>query len=314
MKKCLVTGGAGFIGSHLCDALIHQGYEVVVLDNFCNGKKENIEHLLKLPCFSLIEGDVRDPKAVERAMSGVEGVFHQAALGSVPGSIVDPHTNHEVNATGTLNVLWAAKNAGVKRFVNAASCAAYGDDPELPKKENMIPAPLSPYATTKLIQESYCKAFYESYGLQTISLRYFNVYGPRQDPNSQYAAVIPKFFTTFFSKQSPRIFGDGEQTRDFVFVSDVVDANLKAAQSEMAKGQVYNVCSGQQVTINALSKKIADLVGMKNTAKHEATMIGDIRHSLGDGQLILQNLGWTPKTSLDQGLQKTAQWFGKKYA
>lgn len=309
MKKCLVTGGAGFIGSHLSQALLNKGYYVRVLDNFFSGKRENLKELENNECFELLEGDLRDDSAIKRAVEGIDTVFHQAALGSVPRSVEDPLTTHEVNVSGTLKLLWASKNAGVRRFVNAASSSAYGETAELPKKESMLPSPLSPYAVSKLAQEHYCHAFFKSYGFETVALRYFNVYGPRQDPKSQYAAVVPKFFDAYLSGRSPDIYGDGEQTRDFTYVDDVVSANILASESNDAVGGTYNIAGGRQISINELSNKILKVLEVSGSPKYQSKRPGDIRDSLADISLSYKTIGWSPKVSLEDGLMKTSLWY-----
>ncbi len=310
MTHYLVTGGAGFIGSHLVDALIKQGGKVTILDNLSNGKRENLNGAFSVSKqVRLIEGDVSDPKVSSEAIKGVDVVFHQAAVGSVPKSVSDPKGSHQANATGTLELLIAAKEARVKKFVNAASSSAYGDTPELPKRENMPANPFSPYAATKLAQEQYCRAFAVSYGMETISLRYFNVYGPRQDPNSQYAAVVPKFFCAYLKGEPPIIFGDGEQTRDFTYVGDVVAANLKASRMNGAQGEVFNIAGGKKISINGLAKMIQDLVGKAVQPKYVEARPGDIKHSIADISLAKERLGWQPTVLLEQGLRECLVWY-----
>jgi nucleoside-diphosphate-sugar epimerase len=287
--------------------LIRRGDEVVVVDDLSNGKKENLKEIFKRIRF--IEGDVSDAKTAKEAIQGVDLVFHEAAVGSVPKSVEDPMRSHHANVTGTLQMLIAARDARVKCFVNAASSSAYGDTPTLPKRESMTPNPFSPYAATKLTQEHYCRAFAVSYGMRTISLRYFNVYGPRQDPESQYAAVVPKFFQAFLRNQSPTIYGDGEQTRDFTFVMDVVEANLKASAMGEASGQVFNIAGGRKISINELAQKIAGLAGSTVTPKHVEGRAGDIRHSLADVGLAKSQLGWEPTTPLETGLRACLDWY-----
>ena len=310
MAKVLVTGGAGFIGSHISEKALERGDTVVVLDNLSTGKQENLAHLESLgKDLKIIKGDVSDSQVVKRAMEGVEVVFHQAALGSVPKSVLDPISSHHANITGTVEMLLAAKNAGVKQFVVAASSSAYGETPELPKVETMYPNPLSPYAVTKLAQEQYCRAFYESYGLKTVSLRYFNVYGSRQDPTSQYAAVIPKFYQSFLNGEAPTIYGDGEQTRDFTYIDDVVQANFAAAAYDGAAGQIFNIAGGKRISVNELGQRIAKIVGVDIQPKHVDARPGDIRHSLADITAAKRELGFDPKTSLEQGLEACAAWY-----
>ncbi len=310
MSRFLVTGGAGFIGSHLVDALLDQGKAVTVLDDFSSGKEENLGSALKKdPTIRVVRGDVADPKVAQEAMIEVETVFHQAAIGSVPKSVEDPIGSHAANVTGTVTMLVAAREAGALRFVNAASSSAYGETPELPKRESMTPKPMSPYATTKLAQEHYCHAFACSYGMKTVSLRYFNVYGPRQDPHSHYAAVIPKFFHSFLNEKAPTIFGDGEQTRDFSFVKDVVQANLLASGFSNASGQVFNIAGGNRITINELAGMIAEISGTSLKPLYEPPRVGDIRDSLADISLAKNELGWNPQTALPDGLQHCHKWY-----
>ncbi|HLG19433.1 MAG TPA: SDR family oxidoreductase [Bdellovibrionota bacterium] len=310
MSRYLVTGGAGFIGSHIVETLARKGHDVIVLDDLSTGKKENVSFGSDLADrVRLIEGSVSDPRAAAHAAQGVDVVFHEAALGSVPKSVADPMRSHEANITGTLTMLIAARDAKVKRFVNAASSSAYGDTPELPKRETMPPNPFSPYAATKLAQEQYCRAFSVSYGMETISLRYFNVYGARQDPRSEYAAVIPRFFQAYLKGDSPAIYGDGEQTRDFTYVADVVRANLLAAEIQGAKGEIVNIAGGKAISINELASMIGALVGGKQKPKHEAARPGDIKHSLADVRFSKELLGWQPTTSLDAGLRLAYPWY-----
>jgi nucleoside-diphosphate-sugar epimerase len=252
--RILVTGGAGFIGSHLTERLIELGHEVVVLDDLSTGREENLAHLHGR--FRFVKGSITDLALLRELMPGIEVVFHQAALGSVPRSVEDPATTHEVNITGTFYVLLAAKEAGVKRVIYAASSSAYGDTPTLPKVETMLPQPLSPYAVSKLVGEYYCQVFTRVYGLPTVSLRYFNVFGPRQNPHSQYAAVIPKFVTAALKGEPLTVYGDGEQSRDFTYIENVVQANLLAMQSERAVGKVYNVACGGRYTLNELIRHL----------------------------------------------------------
>jgi nucleoside-diphosphate-sugar epimerase len=308
--KSLVTGGAGFIGSHIVEELVRRGDEVVVLDDLSSGKMENLSAVADRVRF--IQGSVTDPKAAAEAVRGINRVFHQAAIGSVPRSVEKPMESHHANVTGTLQMLIAARAAGVKSFVNAASSSAYGDTPELPKRENMPANPFSPYAASKMGQESYCRAFAVSYGMRTVSLRYFNVYGPKQDPDSQYAAVVPKFFCAFLRNVPPVIYGDGEQTRDFTFVSDVVAANIKASELKTAAGEVYNIAGGKKITVNELARVIRDLTGAKVEPKHEPARAGDIKHSLADISRAAQGIGWIPTVEMEEGLKLCAAWYGRK--
>ncbi len=306
----LITGGAGFIGSHLVDKLVQLGAKVRVLDDFSTGKKENIAHLIERGEIELMEGSLTDPKAVKRAVEGVEFVFHQGAIPSVPRSVEDPLTTHQVNATGTLLLLLAARDARVKRVVFASSSSVYGDTPTLPKREDMTPNPKSPYALSKLVGEHLCTLFWELYGLETVSLRYFNIFGPRQDPTSQYAAVIPRFITALIQGKPPTIYGDGEQTRDFTFVENCVHANLLAAKAEGVAGEVFNVGAGRQTSINELFKLIRSLIGADHIDPiYAPPRPGDVRHSLADIKKAQKLLGYQPLISLEEGLRKTIDWF-----
>ena len=306
--KYLVTGGAGFIGSHLVEHLLGEAHEVVILDDFSTGRRENL-----IPFegeVEVVEGSVTDPRACARACVGVDYVLHQAALGSVPRSVDDPVRTHEVNATGTLNVLVAARDAKAKRVVYAASSSAYGNTAELPKHEGMIPRPLSPYAVSKLCGEDYCRAFWATYGLPTVTLRYFNVYGPRQDPQSQYAAVIPRFITAAAEERAPTIFGDGEQTRDFTYIANVVHANMLACDApESAFGEPFNVGCGERISVNELWARIRAEVGASVTAEHGPPRPGDVRDSLASLDKIRGHLGYRPRELLAQGLPHTVRAF-----
>jgi len=307
MSVMLVTGGAGFIGSHIVERLVELGRTVRVLDDFSTGRRENIAHLEGR--FELVEADVRDIAAVRGAVRGVDTVFHQAALASVPRSVDDPITSNGVNVWGTLNTLVASRDAGVRRVVYASSSSVYGDSPELPKNEDMIPSPESPYAVSKLAAEHYCSVFSALYGLECVPLRYFNVFGPRQDPSSQYAAVVPLFVTSLLSGRSPVIYGDGEQSRDFTYVSNVVDANLAAATSTDGVGRVLNVASGSTFTVNELFRRLRDLTGASVEARHVAPRPGDVRHSFADVSRAEELLGFTPGVSFQEGLERTVAWF-----
>ncbi|HEV2180239.1 MAG TPA: SDR family oxidoreductase [Gemmatimonadaceae bacterium] len=303
-----MTGGAGFIGSHLVEHLVTAagGHRVTVLDNFSTGKRDNIAAWLDR--IQVVEGSVTDPVACREAIAGADFVLHQAALPSVPRSLRDPVASHEANTTGTLNVLIAARDAHVKRVVYAASSSAYGNTAELPKREEMLPRPLSPYAAAKYAGEQYCRAFHASFGVGTIALRYFNVFGPRQDPTSQYAAVIPKFIVCAQAGESPTIFGDGEQTRDFTFVRNVVRANLLACEAPPAAlGEAYNVGCGERVSVNALWRKIRDMLGATVDARYEPSRTGDVRDSLASLDRVRAMLGYTPVVALDDGLRETVR-------
>ena len=302
--RYVVTGGAGYIGSHLVEHLTAAGHAVTVLDDFSTGKRANLAPFL--PRITLVEGSVADPAACARAIAGADYVLHEAALPSVPRSVDDPAATHAVCATGTLNVLIAARDAKVKRVVYAASSSAYGDTPELPKHEGMPARPRSPYAAAKLAGEDYCRAFTASYGLATVSLRYFNVFGPRQDPASQYAAVVPKFLEAALAGRAPVIYGDGEQTRDFTYVENVVRANLAACVAGPdALGEVFNVGCGERLSINALWARVRALAGAAVDARHEPARAGDVRDSLASLDRARALLGWSPSVGLDEGLART---------
>ena len=302
MKRAVVTGGAGFIGSHIADELVARGYQVAIIDDLSTGNKENIAALLKQSNVEFIEGSIVDLSLLNKLVRGVDYVFHLAAIASVPRSVKNPQASHEVNITGTLNVLLAARDTSVKKVIYASSCAVYGDTPTLPIKEEMLPNPQSPYAATKLAGEYYCQVFHQVYGLPTVCLRYFNVYGPRQDPDSQYAAVIPKFIRRVIDDKPPIIFGDGEQTRDFTFIIDVVEANILAAESE-ATG-VFNIGRGQSISITRLAELIIELTGIILKCVHEEPRPGDIIHSLADISRA-RSFGYEPRYNLEEGLRKT---------
>jgi UDP-N-acetylglucosamine/UDP-N-acetylgalactosamine 4-epimerase len=307
--RYVVTGGAGFIGSHLVEALLARGKEVVVLDDFSTGRRDNLEPFQGR--FTLVEGSITDPAACAEVMGGADYVLHQAALGSVPRSVEDPVRTHHVNATGTLNVLVAAREAGARRVVYAASSSAYGDTEELPKHEGMPPRPRSPYAVTKVTGEHYCAAFGASYGLETVALRYFNIFGPRQDPESQYAAVIPLFFSAALAGRRPTIFGDGEQTRDFTYIGNVVDANLRACTAgPAALGGVFNIGAGSRTSINRLWAIIRGLTGAETDPVFEAPRPGDVRDSLASLERAGAALGYRPAVGIEEGLRRTAAWYG----
>ena len=300
-QRAVVTGGAGFIGSHLVEALVSRGYQVTIIDDLSTGKKQNVGKLLG-DKVDLIQASVTDPSLLTRLFQNIDYVFHLAALPSVPRSIEAPLASHQVNITGTLNVLVSARDNGVSKVVYASSSAVYGDTPLLPKREDMTPNPQSPYAVTKVSGEYYCKVFQTVYGLDTVCLRYFNVYGPRQDPDSQYAAVIPRFISRALEGNPPIIFGDGEQTRDFTFVRDAVEANILAAESD-ATG-VFNIGSRSRTTINELAKLIARLLATGVKPIYQEPRAGDIRHSLADISKARQ-IGYNPKYSLEEGLKET---------
>ena len=302
VKKVVVTGGAGFIGSHLVEKLVGRDYQVIILDDLSTGKMENIEELLKNNNVEFVQGSVTDFPLLKRLFKDASYVFHQAAIPSVLRSIENPQASHEVNVNGTLNVLLAAKENSIKKVIYASSSAVYGDTPTLPKREDMKPHPLSPYAVTKLVGEYYCQVFHEVYKLPTICLRYFNVYGPRQDPNSQYAAVIPRFIKRAFQGDCPIIFGDGEQTRDFTFVKDAVEANILALESDACG--LFNIGRGESITINRLAELIIRLAGNNVEPIHQEPRPGDIRHSLADISKA-RTFGYEPKYGLQAGLGET---------
>ena len=303
----LVTGGAGFIGSSIVRALLSRGDKVRVLDNFFSGKRTNLADIAS--DIDLLEGDVRDEAALTKAMAGVEVVFHEAAIASVPRSLTNPVASHDANATGTLKVLLAAKEAGVRRVVYAASSSAYGDTPTLPKVETMAPAPLSPYAVSKLTGEQYCQVFSGAYGLETVCLRYFNVFGPRQDPASEYAAVIPRFITSAIAGQGLTIYGDGTQSRDFCFIENVVQANLAAAQAPGASGRMVNIACGSAITLNDVVRLLEPMVARKIAVTYGPRRVGDVQHSLADIRAASEVLGYTGAIGFSEGLRRTFDWY-----
>jgi len=315
----LVTGGAGFIGSNLCEALLNLNNKVVCLDNFATGKMENILHLMKDPDFKLIGGDIRNQEDCDKACMGVDYILHQAALGSVPRSIEDPSTTNNVNISGFVNMLVAAKNANVKRFVYAASSSTYGDSKGLPKVEDVIGKPLSPYAITKYVNELYAEIFYKTYGIDTIGLRYFNVFGRKQDPNGAYAAVIPKFVMQFMNYESPIINGDGEYSRDFTYIDNVIQMNLLALSTtnEAALNQVYNTAFGERTTLNSLIVALRDSLSKFDSKiadveiKYGPTRAGDIPHSLASIDKAKELLGYAPQFSIEQGIEQAIDWYWK---
>ncbi len=345
MSTYLVTGGAGFIGSNIVEELLKRGEEVRVLDNFSTGKRENIQSILnafksnqtnqinlsrrvlqllyrdqtnqtnstnRSPVtdnLEIIEGDIRSYHTVREAVDDVDFILHQAALPSVPRSINDPVTTNEVNVSGTLNVLNAALDAKVKRVVYASSSSIYGDSEILPKREDMTPNPLSPYAVSKLAGEQYCRVFFQIYGLETVVLRYFNVFGPRQDPTSQYSAVIPKFIKLMAEGKSPPIYGDGEQSRDFTYVSNVVEANLLAANKKGTAGKVFNIACGMRTTVNNLVEELNKILESSIQATYTKPRPGEVEHSLADIGKARKLLGYNPSVNFQDGLQKTVKWF-----
>jgi nucleoside-diphosphate-sugar epimerase len=306
----LVTGGAGFIGSNLVETLVEQGHTVRVLDNFSTGKRKNLAAVGNQ--IDLIEGDLVNLDDVRRAVAGVEVVFHQAAIPSVPRSVEDPIASDEANVLGTLHVLVAARDAGVRRVVYASSSSVYGDQaPEAPKTETMAPKPISPYGVAKLAAEHYCRVFYRVYGLDTVSLRYFNVFGPRQDPNSAYAAVIPRFITAILAGRRPTVYGDGEQTRDFTYVGNVVAGNLLAANAPSRKvaGEVFNLAAGGQISLNDLLGTLRGIAGSDIAAAYTDPRAGDIRHSHADTSKAQAGFGFSLDISFEEGLRRTVAWY-----
>ena len=313
-ERFLVTGGAGFIGSHIVEALVERGNRVRILDNFSTGKEENLGNITQQHNnpIEIIKGDLRNEDVVKEAIEGIDYVFHLAALPSVSRSVEDPVGCSEINIIGTLNVLNASKNSNVKRVVYSSSSSAYGDSPELPKKETMEANPLSPYAVSKLAGETYCRVFTNIYGLETVSLRYFNVFGPRQDPDSEYAAVIPKFIKMMIKHSQPTIFGDGEQTRDFTYVRNVVDANLRAMETKGVEGGVFNIACGEKITINQLVNELGMILDNHIKPLYFEARKGDIKDSLADVSKAKEVLGYDPKIRLKEGLESTIRYFSKK--
>lgn len=316
-NKILITGGAGFIGSNLCDYFLNKGNEVICLDNFATGHRRNIEHLLDSPYFTLIESDIRNIDDCKKAVEGVGYVLHQAALGSVPRSIKDPATSNEVNVGGFLNMLVASRDAGVKRFIYAASSSTYGDSEALPKIEDKIGRPLSPYAVTKYVNELYADVFSKTYGLETIGLRYFNVFGRRQDPNGAYAAVIPKFVMQFMNHESPVINGDGNFSRDFTYIDNVLQMNYLAVTTTnpLAVNTVYNTACGDRTTLNDLVNYLRAFLSMYDpaiagvNAVYGPNRAGDIPHSLASIEKAQELLGYNPEYSLKEGLREAVKWY-----
>ncbi|MFI3277521.1 MAG: SDR family oxidoreductase [Rikenellaceae bacterium] len=316
-RRILVTGGAGFIGSNLCEELLERGDKVICLDNFSTGHRHNVEPFLENPNFTLVEGDIRNLEDCKKAADGVDYILHEAALGSVPRSIKDPITTNEVNVGGFLNMLVAAKEAGVKRFIYAASSSTYGDSKSLPKVEDVIGKPLSPYAITKYVNELYADVFARTYGMECIGLRYFNVFGRRQDPNGAYAAVIPLFVKQFISHQAPNINGDGEYSRDFTYIKNVVQMNMLSleAQNPEAVNEVYNTAYGERTTLNELVAYLKEYLGEYDSAilnieaTHGENRVGDIPHSLASVDKARKLLGYAPKYSMREGLREAVEWY-----
>lgn len=304
-QRILVTGGGGFIGSHLVHRLVALGHRVKTLDNFSTGHRSNLDAVAQ--DVEIVEGDIQSYERASHATRGCDVVFHQAALPSVPRSVQDPLTSTASNVTGTINVLLAARDAGVRRVVYASSSSVYGANPALPKHEEMATLPISPYAVAKLAGEGYCRAFGEVYGLETVAIRYFNVFGPRQDPRSQYAAVVPNFIAALLRGEQPTIYGDGEQSRDFTYVENVVDANVLAADAAGVAGRVYNVACGERVTLNALFSELAGLLGSDLEPVYAPPRMGDVRHSLADISAARRDLAYEPTVSLREGLGRTVE-------
>ena len=305
--KVLVTGGGGFIGSHIVDRLLADGHGVRVLDNFATGRRENLLDVLS--DIELVEGDIQSYERVHNAVSGCEVVLHQGALPSVPRSVQDPLTSNATNVTGTLNVLLAARDSGVRRVVYASSSSIYGANPELPKHEALLPQPISPYAVAKLAGEGFCRSFHEVFGLETVALRYFNVFGPRQDPLSQYSAVVPNFITALTGGGQPVVYGDGEQSRDFTYVGNVVDGNVLAMSAEGVAGKLYNLAAGERTSLNELLHHIGSLVGNEPEARYEPPRLGDVKHSHADVSAARRDLGYSPSVTVEEGLRLTLEWF-----
>jgi UDP-glucose 4-epimerase len=312
MAKICVTGAAGFIGGHLAEELLRQGHDVAGLDDFSSGKRENAALLARHPNFTLVEGSIADPDAALRAVAGATWVFHLAAIPSVPLSVAEPERTNAVNVGGTVSLLEIARKAGAQRVVLACSCAAYGDGPEQPKHEGLVPRPMSPYAAQKIACELYAQTYTRAYGLPCVALRFFNVYGPRQDPKSDYAAAIPRFTTRLLKGQRPIVFGDGLQTRDFVHISDVVRANLLAATSDKAAGEVVNVASGVSSSLIDLIATLKQVIGSSAAGleiEHQAPRAGDLRESSADISKARAVLGYEPRVQLKEGLAGVVEFF-----
>lgn len=310
MAHVLVTGGAGFIGSHLTTRFVELGHHVRVFDDFSTGRRENLAHLGDR--FELLEGDVRVPEQCLQACCDIEFVLHQAAIPSVPKSVDDPLTSHDANINGTFNLLRAAVRQKVRRVVYAASSSVYGDTAESPKHERIKPEPLSPYAVQKYTGEQYCRAFFECYGLETVSLRYFNVFGARQDPHSGYAAAIPAFVTAILRGEPPTVYGDGEQTRDFTHVDNVVQANILAMDAETIRGEVVNIAFGKQISVNQVIAEINRMLGTNVQPRYAPPRPGDVRHSCADLTLAKKMLGYEPLVTFEEGLRRAIDYYRKK--
>jgi nucleoside-diphosphate-sugar epimerase len=304
----LVTGGAGFIGSHLVEASAREGLRVRIVDDLSTGHRENLDEISG--DFDFIQGSVADETVLNKALEGVELVFHEAAIPSVPRSVEDPRQSHQASVEGTFSLLLAARKNNVRRVVYAASSSAYGDQPKLPKEEGMLPEPLSPYAVAKLVGEYYCQVFTRVYGLETISLRYFNVFGPRQDPGSQYSGVVSRFISALLNDEQPVIFGDGEQSRDFTYIDNVVSANLKAAGASGGFGSVINIANGERVSLNQLLEQLKTITSKPDVKPdYQKSRLGDVRHSLADISRAREILGYEPQVGLEEGLRRTIDWW-----
>ncbi len=309
MAKYLVTGGAGFIGCNLVRHILAQGHEAVVLDNFATGHRENLTEVIER--IELIEGDIRDRPTVDRAVAGCAAIFHEAALGSVPRSVEDPLTSHDVNVNGTITVLEAARAAGVNRVIFAASSSAYGDQKESPKHEGMVPLPISPYAANKVACEAYMRGYAGVFGMETFCLRYFNVFGPYQDPNGAYAAVIPAFVSRLLAGEAPEVFGDGEQSRDFCYIENVCNANWLAAHApaEVCTGQAVNIACNYRTSLNQILDLLKELLATDVEATYQAERAGDVKHSLADVARAKETIGYEPKIFFEEGLRKAIDWY-----
>jgi UDP-glucose 4-epimerase len=307
MAGVLVTGGAGFIGSHLVEALVRRGDRVRVLDNFLTGRRANLEGARK--DVEILKGDIREPSDCRKAVRGMDHVLHQAALPSVPRSVKDPRLTNDINITGTLNMLLAARDAGAASFVFASSSSVYGDDPTLPKTEGREGKPLSPYAVSKLVGEKYIRVFRDLYGFNAVALRYFNIFGPRQDPASQYAAVVPNFVTRLLRGESPVIYGDGEQSRDFTYVENVVNANLLATEAKAAGGEAFNIACADRITVAGLARVLNKILGTDIPPVHEPARAGDILHSFADIRKAEAGLSYRPAVAFEDGLRRTVDWY-----
>ena len=312
MTRALVTGGGGFIGSHLAEALLKKGHEVRVLDDFSTGKRENLIFENNYPSLDIVEGDIRDLALCQKVMEGTDYVFHQAALPSVQRSVEDPLGSNAVNVGGTLNILLAARDAKVKRVMYASSSSIYGDTPTLPKREDMSLMPLSPYALQKYAGEQYCRLFSQLYGLETVSLRYFNVFGPRQDPNSVYSAVIPRFIEALLHRRSPIVYGDGEQSRDFTYIDNVVQANVLAMSAPRLQGEGVNIACGQRISLNQLLAILKKLIQSERPVVYEEARPGDVQHSLADISKAKDSLKYAPVVDIETGLRRTIDFFGRQ--